>query len=734
MSQFQDETFTIMSIQHELGMTIGSSFHLEEMLTDFGHAALKCMNVQGIAFCFHDSFDTAPPLQLSIPKQSITHEAPPPQTDSSPVYWHTDTEHFHSFRIGKLGVMTLKRRTVPLSNTVIFGLLPIIDRLELACLACMEHDAVISEIEERSRIQKELVNEKERIATTLNSIADAVISTDSDGGIAYLNPVAETLLNVSLAEVRKQPITEFLTLGLDTQETTDKDLNKELQTHLSHGKPWSWQQGLILTNSQNETRGVELSAAPILHGSRSNKGHVIIIHDVSHKREIEQQISWQATHDALTQLPNRSEFETRLKALFNTSKSREGNHALLYIDLDQFKVVNDTCGHLAGDGLLQRLANLMNEQIREADTLARIGGDEFAVILQHCPMKTARELAEKIRKAVQEFRYTWEEKIFTVGVSIGMVPITAETLDADKVFAQADLACYAAKDHGRNQVYLYQEKEGDFTVQRQGEMEWISRINNALEHNNLILFCQGIYPLDKDLPIHLEVLLRMREGEDIIPPGAFLPAAERYGKIHALDLWVVTTVVQTIARDPMFTSEDSPYRININLAGPTLSDNETLAAIEELMLAYPGIAKIICLEITETSAITNINACLTFMEKLTAIGCQFILDDFGSGLSSFSYLKNLPVSQVKIDGEFVKDISVDKIDRAMVTSIHQIAQSMSILTVAEFVEDDVTLEILKEIGIDFGQGYGIEMPLKFSEKIQQLKDSIPGQPRTAQSG
>ncbi len=617
--------------------------------------------------------------------------------------------------------MVLKKTDHALSSGVRLGITPLIKRLEEACLACIEHSTLRKKIEHQKNRAKEYIEEKNRLAATLSSMTHAVVSTNGKGLIEYLNPAAEHLLRTPFHSARGLPLFEVLTFASTTVD--DKNPEKDFNTNLPQGGHWVSTEPLTLTHHQGDTFRVEVNAAPISHKDGIHEGHVILIQNITQKRHIEQQISWQLRHDSLTGLPNRMAFEKQLKELFSCTATMHSPHALLYIDLDQFKVINDTCGHLAGDGLLQQLALRMKEHIREADTLARIGGDEFAVILKHCPLNEARQIAEQIRKTVQGLRYTWDDKIFTVGVSIGLAPISPDSLDAQEVFTQADLACYAAKDHGRNQVYLYEEKEGEFAAKQRVEMEWVSRINSALEHEHLILYCQGIYPLSQSYPTHIEVLLRMVEGDNIIPPGAFLPAAERYGKIHALDLWVVKTVINKVANNPLFTAKNADYRININLAGPTLSNAESLAAIKQLMLDNPHVAQNLCLEITETSAITNIQKCLEFMEELIKLCCQFSLDDFGSGLSSFSYLKNLPVSQIKIDGEFVKDIVVDKINRAMVTSIHQIAQAMSIQSVAEFVEDDATLEILREIGIDFGQGYGIEMPLSFDEKLQQLEEA-----------
>jgi diguanylate cyclase (GGDEF)-like protein/PAS domain S-box-containing protein len=428
--------------------------------------------------------------------------------------------------------------------------------------------------------------------------------------------------------------------------------------------------------------------------------------DITERKRITSEMAWQATHDALTGLVNRHEFEERVaRLLFNRRGQRR--HALLYIDLDQFKVVNDTCGHQAGDQLLRQLTGLVAATVRETDTLARLGGDEFGLLLVDCPLERAVSIAEKLIGTINEFRFIWDDKTFNIGASIGLVEITPRTDSVAALFSAADSACYAAKDKGRNRVVVYSEGDQELAA-RHGEMTWVSRITKALEENRFELHRQDIHRVaaPDDGSTYCELLVRMLdETGEVVPPGSFIPAAERYNLMPALDRWVVREAFRMLAEHG-----DDKLTITINLSGTTLSSEHFIAFVHEQLQATGVAPASICYEITETAAIANLQRAREFIDEMHGLGCRILLDDFGSGLSSFAYLKNLPVDYLKIDGGFVKDMTRDPISRAMVKAIHDIGHVMGIETIAEWVDNEETLGLLRQMGVDYVQGYGVGKP------------------------
>ena len=450
----------------------------------------------------------------------------------------------------------------------------------------------------------------------------------------------------------------------------------------------------------------------------------VSILDITKRKQAEQALSFQATHDALTGLINRSEFERRLGRVLDTSRELGDEHALCYLDLDQFKVINDTCGHLAGDELLCQLGQLLPASVRKRDTLARLGGDEFGVLMEQCTLAQARRVASKVRGAVAEFRFLWKEQVFRIGVSIGLVPITETSGSVANVLSAADSACYAAKDEGRNRVHVHQPGDSRL-ARRQGEMQWVARIDQALEDQRLQLWSQPIVPVmtDSGEGEHFELLLRLVDEQgEIVLPGAFLPAAERYGLSTRLDRWVIGAAFDWLKRSPKLL--EPLHLCCINLSGKSLADEEFLEFVHEQFEQSQIPAQKICFEVTETATIANMSRAMAFMGTLKARGCRFALDDFGSGLSSFAYLKALPVDYLKIDGAFVKDIVNDEVDLAMVRSINDVAKIMGKRTIAEFVENDAILEKLREIGVDCAQGYGISRPAPILETT--LSNTLDG--------
>ena len=436
---------------------------------------------------------------------------------------------------------------------------------------------------------------------------------------------------------------------------------------------------------------------------------------INERKRSTEQLSYQASHDPLTGLVNRREFEHRGKQLLSTVSADQTEHALCYMDLDQFKVVNDTCGHAAGDEMLRQLSQVLIATLRHKDTLARLGGDEFGVLIEDCSLDNAHRIAKKLLEAIQNYQFTWQGHSFRIGVSIGLVAITKTTLNLTEVLKEADAACYMAKDKGRNRIHVYHIEDSEI-AQRHGEMQWVSLINQALEEKRFCLYAQNIAPLDGRCDKHYEVLIRMTDEKDeIIPPGAFLPAAERYNLISNIDRWVIEHTFSLLAANPNFLKKI--HFVSINLSGQSITDDNFLNFIITQLDESRIKANKICFEITETAAISNLHTAAKFISTLKSKGCQFALDDFGSGLSSFAYLKNLTVDYLKIDGMFVKDIVDNPIDRAMVKSINEIGQVMGMQTIAEFVENDEIKCMLKDIGVNYAQGYGIDKPQPFGELL-----------------
>lgn len=542
----------------------------------------------------------------------------------------------------------------------------------------------------------------------LSSIADAVITTDASGRINYMNIVAEKLTGWRLGEAQGLPLQRVFRVVGEAATA----LSENIAGCLAKGAAQRVEQKeLVLAHRDGIGVAVEKSIAPIRDQEKRVRGLVLVFRDISQERRLAAQVSWQASHDALTGLVNRGSFDRKLDELLQEARITGRIHCMLYLDLDQFKIVNDTCGHVAGDDLLRQIASTLASHVRSGDTLARLGGDEFGVLLSACNETVAQRIANEMRQAILDFRFTWNDKTFSIGVSIGVVTINAQSEGVESVLSAADAACYAAKDCGRNQVHLYQPHVGE-AAQRQGEMRWVSRLHAALDEERFRLYVQPIVPVEptSGKQGHHEVLIRMQDEDGkLVPPGDFIPAAERYGLMPKIDRWVVAQVFRLIkSQYPLL--EERGYRFAINLSGGSVNDEDTLLFIGEMMSEYRIPPGMVCFEITETAAIANIASANYFIRTLKQAGCLFSLDDFGSGLSSFAYLKNLPVDYLKIDGAFVRDLADDPVDFAMVQAINQVGQVMGLRTVAEFVENERILERLRVIGVDFAQGYGIARP------------------------
>ncbi len=564
-------------------------------------------------------------------------------------------------------------------------------------------------IRRASRIERDLHAAKEQAEVTLHAIGDAVITTDAEGAVVYLNPIAELLTGWALAEAYGKPLGEVYRLK---DRRGGKDIQHPIANGPLDGRVSALSQHATLTSRSGHEYIVQDSASPLKGHDQRIFGAVLVSRDVTHEQNLSQQLNWQASHDSLTGLPNRRQFERVLEGLLKTARTSDLQHALLYIDLDQFKLVNDTCGHIAGDELLKQLALVLQSRIRDRDLLARLGGDEFAVLLRHCGLEQAERVASTILECIQDFRFVWRDKTFSLGASIGVVVIDELSRNRTTVLSAADAACYIAKDKGRNRVWIHHPDDDD-VVKHHGEMEWASRITAALENDYFVLHQQKVMPLtDSSAPIYHELLVRMHNPNDnIVSPMAFIPAAERYGIMPAVDRWVIHQSLSWLARHRHLLGKGHIYAIN--LSGQTLGDDGFLRFCIKQFVETNVAPSNICFEITETAAIANLTLASQFITALKAQGCYFALDDFGSGMSSFAYLKNLDVDFVKIDGTFVKDMATDPVDRVMVAAIHQVGHVLGIKTIAEFVENDAIIRELKAIGVDYAQGYGIHRPQPF---------------------
>ena len=445
------------------------------------------------------------------------------------------------------------------------------------------------------------------------------------------------------------------------------------------------------------------------------------IFDITESHDLSEQLAYYANHDVLTGLVNRREFESRLTRVLNSAREDQSEHALCYMDLDQFKVINDTSGHVAGDELLRQIGGLLNRLVRRRDTLSRLGGDEFGILMEHCTLEHAQRVANKLRQTIEEFRFAWEDRVFTIGVSIGLVPITNASVSSIEILKQADAACYAAKDSGRNRIHIYTVDDTEL-ARRSGEMQWVAQINRALDEDRFCLYAQVITPINQpadDNGTLYELLLRMLDDDGkLIPPGAFLTAAERFNMSPRIDRWVIDHAVAWLLSQRSYA--DSLSHCAINLSGLSLGDDAFLTHVVSLIQESGIPPAKFCFEITETAAIANLTKATLFIRTLKGLGCQFALDDFGSGLSSFAYLKTLPVDYLKIDGVFVKDIENDPIDLAMVKSINDIGKVMGKRTIAEFVESETILSKLVEIGVDYAQGFHMGEPLALEQLGRQF--------------
>ena len=577
----------------------------------------------------------------------------------------------------------------------------------------------------RKLAEDQLFREKELAQVTLKSIGDGVVTTDADGRVSYANPVAQRLAGKSRRELVSRDLVEALSDGGPGAEVVADLVEQayENKAVITAGEPVTFE------DQAGNDLALEVSAAPILDREGDAIGTVTVLHDVTRTQALAEQLSYQASHDALTGLLNRRQFESVLNDSVRRRRHGE-NDVLCYLDLDQFKLVNDTCGHIAGDELLRQLAGVLRTVIRRSDVVARLGGDEFGILLTRCAIERAETVANGLCEAIRGFRFTWEGRPFQLGASIGVVPISSQGNDVTDLLSAADAACYAAKDRGRNRVHVF-TPDDRVVAHRKGEMEWVAQLHSALEEDRFELQYQPILEAHhrRIEPARIEILLAMLNDDgERIPPGSFIPAAERFNTMPAIDRWVVTQAISSFA-EHWRSSHRTVRECFINLSGTSLTDPSFGAFVKEQIIEHQVPAGVLCFEITETAAITNLAEATELMKELRAMGCRFALDDFGSGLSSFAYLRSLPVDFLKIDGMFVKDIHHDSVDHSIVESINRVGKMVGLKTIAEFVESPQVLEHLQALGVDFVQGYGLARPAPVKNLIERLGTPRRSYPR-----
>lgn len=561
------------------------------------------------------------------------------------------------------------------------------------------------DITERKLYEETLFREKESAHITLRSIGDGVITTDASSVIDYINPVAEELMGWPLEDAKGRPVADIFHA---LHEETCEPLENPLTAAIRQGRAVKSLQPALLVRRDGHELYIDSTAAPIRDANGEIAGGVLVFHDVTESRRLNRRLSHQASHDPLTGLVNRPEFERRLAWALEGAKEGEGPHAVLYLDIDQFKIVNDTCGPRAGDALLKALARLLMSSVTpDRDTVSRLGGDEFGILLERCVMQEAVRIAECLRESVRDFRFSWEDRPVRLRASIGVVPVSADNEDVAQILSAAHGACAAAQESGRNRVHSFAENDIDL-IRRRTEMEWVTRINAALDEGRFELFSMGIQPLQQaEKGTHYEVLLRLRDESDrIVSPKDFIMAAERYCLTPAIDRWVIENAFRWLG-----TQADERLALcAVNVSGQSLGDDRFLPFVIEQLEGRKLDGSKICFEITETAAVANVGQANRFIHALREHGCKFALDDFGAGMSSYGYLKDFSVDFLKIDGRFVREIVSNDMDRAMVRSINEIGHQAGTRTIAEFAENAEIIHMLTLLGVDYAQGYGIARP------------------------
>jgi diguanylate cyclase (GGDEF)-like protein/PAS domain S-box-containing protein len=548
----------------------------------------------------------------------------------------------------------------------------------------------------------------------MQSLGEAIVTTNLEGSLVYLNPAAEKLLGVARAQAIGRPLEEIVGLMDQADRKLLSDPIKEAVGGEGVNPHNLVRRAVLLGKASGEERAIELAASPLRDHNGDLVGAVVLLHDVTELRGQHRQMSYQATHDALTGLVNRRDFERRLDESAEVARRGEATHMLCYLDLDRFKIVNDTSGHLAGDAMLREVAKLLREAVRDSDTVARLGGDEFGMLLVGCPLDKARQIADDVCRSIANYRFVWHDRVFSIGVSIGLIEIGREAGTVEQLLAAADSACYVAKKEGAGRVSVYSARD-EALARSSGEIEWLQRLQSALKEERFTLYYQPIvsaFGNDTDGP-SMEVLLRMiDESGAEIPPGEFVQAAERYRLMASVDRWVVHNTLGALSRNAFQLARDRSLAINIS--GQTLGDPLFLEFVVETLDQTGVPPEQVCFEIAESAVVSNIEHARRFVGVLHGMGCKFTIDDFGSGVGSFSSLKNLPLDYLKLDGSFMRNLSRDSVNQTMVTAMIKLARTLNFKIIAEQVEDSAALDAARKMGVDYVQGYVIARPARLA--------------------
>lgn len=589
--------------------------------------------------------------------------------------------------------------------------------------------ALIRVASQGARLQTALRRANETTQTTLRAIADAVITTDADGNVTYLNPVAEMLTDWAARDAEGEPLANILLLsGADEPEPYARDWITRLLT----GGAAAPIEFAKLRSRAGQAYSVEFSAARVIAVDGACTGLVVVFRDVTETRAMVEQIAHDAQHDNLTGLKNRRAFEQEAESLVRDAGDSGQQHAMLFIDLDRFKIVNDTGGHQAGDLLLRQLAGTLRSLMRKADTVARIGGDEFGILLRSCPLDEAERIAHGVLRGVEEYRLMWEDRLYRVGASIGVVSIDGEERSLSRLLAAADLASYQAKQAGGGRVEVFRPG-GEELSRRKREMDWASRIVHYLEEGRITLMYQRLAPLSSDVvdqPMS-EVLLRLRDDDgSLIPPTVFMPAAERFGLMQSLDRAMIAALCMRLGREGEHArgGDDAALPIYaVNVSAASINDPAFLDELLKRLTTHSVSASRVCFDISESVAVLHMERAVAFAAAVRALGCKIALDDFGSGLSSFAYMRQMTLDYVKIDGSRIRGMMSDQVDRVVIEAIQRVGELLHVKTIAEFVEDTSTLDRLRSMGIDYAQGYAVHRP-------EILEDGSTDSVRHASSG
>ncbi len=573
---------------------------------------------------------------------------------------------------------------------------------------------LLTALEMLSSVPQESTPSRPRSMVTLDAMGESVITVDAEGRIDYINHAAAALLGQTSEQVLGKTFPDVASL---VDESDRRSLGDPVRKALATGgRVTMGKRAMLVPVNGSLERSVEISVTPLKsNGNDFILGLVLVMHDTSEMRGLTRQMSYQASHDALTGLVNRREFERRLREAMDAAQAGDVAHALCYLDLDRFKVVNDTCGHTAGDNMLREVATIIKDAVRDSDTAGRIGGDEFALLLVGCPLEKARQIADDVVRAVNDYRFVWKDKIFNIGVSIGLVEIGRGGGSIEELMNSADSACYVAKKQGGVHVHVYSARE-EANARHSGEIHWLQKLQAALRNNGFELYYQPIVHahanVERGPALEVFVRLEAENGQPSEPPGEFIRAAERYRLMPHVDRWVVQTVLSALGRGGM---KLPPGRsVAINISGQTLGDADFLEFVVDCFDHTGANPVDICFEVTESAVVANLDHVRRFIAVLHGMGCEFALDDFGSGLSSFSTLKTLPMDYLKIDGSFIANLAVDTVNQAMVGAMIELSRSLRFRIVAEQVEDQLSLDTVKQMGIDFVQGFIIARPQPLS--------------------